>query len=281
MVAARYKPITTLDCVEEWGIFCDWRLPSQKDIDFIRFAGFNDVVLGIGNKFSSGVWVPTYPKGRIIDVAKRLIDNGSRVHLMPWAIRSEHWLKHAVPWFAKTAEEAGCLSVLFDAEKDWHNGTISAAKAAKFITDCMSDLPDIGFGVTGLSNLHSSVFPLAVMADYVVPQAYSIWRPAVKNHWSHSKSTFPGVQQSTAYKSWCSTGRTEGFVMGLANYWGTRPVQVGCPALTQTQTLMIACAETERLGCLSAWFWSLKWLLKKSKTADDMRRLFGIHDFYS
>jgi hypothetical protein len=284
VVVARYKPIAALDCIEEWGIFCDWKLPSKFDIDFIRFVGFNDAVLGVGNKNwnpKTGVWAPTYSRDAIVKVASALVDCGVRVHLMPWAIRSKYWLDVAVPWFAETAEAAGCLSVLFDVEKDWHTGSISASKAAKFIADFMDGIPGVALGVTGLSYLHSSVFLLAAIADYVVPQAYSIWRPVVKNHWSHSSSTFPAVQQAAAYKSWSSIGRTDGIVMGLANYWGARPAQTGCPALKQAQTLMIACAETERLGCLSAWFWSLKWLLRRTRIADEMRRLFGVYDFYS
>jgi hypothetical protein len=282
---ALHDPAGALNTIPFWGIFCDWKLPSGRDIELLELIRFESVILGVGNKYwdeSKGLWKPAYTEKRIVDTAKELTYKGFRVHIMPWAIRSKAWIEQAVPWFTRVAESSGAYSVLLDAEKQWHIGTYSAAKAAKLVKEIVLDRPNVLLGVTGLAKLQSPVFPLAAMADVVVPQAYSIWRPLVSSHWSHSKSTFPGVQQALAYKSWMGTGREQGtLIMGLSNYWGARPAFGRyLPSITQEQALVFACAETSRLGVSEAWWWSLKWLMRKTRTAESMRRLFGVWDFW-
>jgi hypothetical protein len=198
------------------------------------------------------------------------VEAGLYPHLMIWAKRKEPFLDSALDWLLEMCSRAPELhSVLLDCEGHWHRGTLDKEEAANMVGN---RLADIKVGVTGLTKLHPTVLPVAECADYVVPQAYSFWKPGGA-HWSHSRSTFPQTMQATAELSWSLENAD--LIMGLGCYWAGRPVQGLTPKLEPIQTMRASAIETVALGVDTAWYWSLKWARAKSAHGRQVRQFFG------
>jgi hypothetical protein len=269
-------PDDTTGSYDGLGVFADWKPPTDREIQFVRQdLNFTDLILGIwprDRKDRTGwepprIWTPE----RVCDRAAAVAAAGLTPTIMIWLGRYPEQIRAGVNWLAELGAETRA-QVLLDLEGDWHRGKgIAPDKAAALVARLMK-AAGVRWGVTGLAGLHSSLAPIARRADFVVPQAYSIWKPGGA-HWSHSRSTFPGTQQAASVRSWSAVKKP--IVMGLSCYWGARPKAAGVPALTQPQTMRIAAAETVALGIREAWFWSLKWITGKSQSCKLARAFFG------
>jgi hypothetical protein len=277
-------PDPSLERFDRLGAFADWKPPKEDEIAFAaRDLNFNDLILGIWprDRKSRTGWEPAriWTRDRVRSSCDAIRQYDMTPTIMIWLGRFEGQIQAGIDWLQRLALETGC-DVLLDLEGDWHRGRgISPDDAARMIDRGLRPLRRAGlrWGVTGLATLHRTVAPVAARAVYVLPQAYSIWKPGGA-HWSHSLSTFPGTQQAAALKSWEAAARP--IVMGLSCYWGGRPRAAGVPALTQPQTMRIAHAETaalfkDRPEPLAAWYWSLKWITGRSAGCKLARAFFG------
>lgn len=205
-----------------------------------RDCGFSDVVLGIATN-TRGFQV-NYTKDKWLRACEQIRAANMTPHFMIWAVRQERFLQKAYETLTPMMYTADVASLLLDAEGTWHKGrSMTAPAAAKLVGELARD-HDVLTGVTGLDRLHRTVAPLAVACDYVLPQAYSCWKPGSQHHWSHSSHTFPGPQQRRAFESWGHPSTP--FVMGLAAYWGSRPRRGVAPAVSDIQSMRMAMGET-------------------------------------
>lgn len=272
---------SSLDRIESLGVFADWKMPSDVDIDFVAHTlreahgGFGTIVLGFWpKKADKDGWVPPCSWKEARDKLVACLDVGLNPVVMVWAVRSKKAIEQACKWAREVQRGLGWI--LLDCESDWHRGHDIDPDQAAFIVD--KELGGYGYiwGVTGLGRLHKTVAPLASQASFVVPQCYSFWKSGSANHWSHSRSTFPGPQQASGFRRWSEAAPNAEVIMGLGCYWGARPAQGLTPALTATHTMRIATIETAALGVRSIWWWSLKWLMKKDRRGEEVRRFFGV-----
>lgn len=264
-------PDPSLDRFEGLGIFADWKPPSDADLKFAaNDLALNDIVLGVWPKDGAIFRPKGWPAGRIREVAEKCQKLGIRAHLMIWAKRRQAFLDSSLDWLREQCRDASELySVLLDCEGSWHRSGMPAKSAAAMVGD---RLDGVIWGVTGLTALHTTVAPIARLASYVVPQAYSFWKPG-ENHWSHSRSTYPQVMQATAHKSW-STVPGE-LIMGLGCYWQERPAFDKQPKLSELQTMRACAIESTALEVERAWYWSLKWARGRNASGRAARQFFG------
>jgi hypothetical protein len=272
----------SLDRIESLGVFADWRLPKDEDLLFVgetlrgAHSGWNRIILGIWPRNTVPGWKPRYKPETVRDRLEACRDVGLDPVVMAWAKRDELAIREMCEWLkAATYHDT---PVLLDAEGAWHRGSrdFDAQEAAYVVT---GQLKGTRWGVTGLGNLQHSVALLADQSHFVVPQCYSFWRPRKRQHWSHSRQTFPGPQQKYGIRSWGATGIVDAeIIMGLGCYWAARPAQGLTPALTATQVMRMSVAETVALGVKSVWWWSLKWLRKRNRRGEEVRRFFGLSE---
>jgi hypothetical protein len=265
------------------GVFADWRLPKDEDLRFVAetmrkgHGGWDRVILGIWPKNAPHGWVPRYEPEAIRERLRACKDAELDPVVMAWARRGDRAIREMCEWLKEATYHRTPL--LLDAEGEWHRGDVAPGAAAAAAWLVLDLLKGETWGVTGLGQLHRTVFPLATLAHFVVPQCYSFWKPTGP-HWSHSADTFPGHQQAAGHESWAEAveraDNTPEVIMGLGCYWAARPAQGLTPALTATQVMRAAVIETAALGIDSIWWWSLKWLRKRGKAGDEVRRFFGV-----
>lgn len=267
----------SLDRIESLGVFADWRLPTDEQLRFVgdtmreAHSGWSRIILGIWPKNTVPGWKPRYRPETVRERLRACKGAGLDPVVMAWARRDERAITEMCEWLKEATYHGTPL--LLDAEGKWHKGTgIGEGAAADMVSELLTDEV---WGVTGLGWMHSSVNQLWAHAQFIVPQCYSFWRPSSRTHWSHTRSTFPGHQQREGYNSWFGWEKND-CIMGLGCYWGARPARGLTPALTATQTMRIATIETAALGVKSIWWWSLKWLMKKGKRGEEVRRFFGV-----
>jgi hypothetical protein len=263
----------SLALFEKLGVFADWKLPSDEEIRFVSEGlGFQIIVIGVGTNGIDG-WNPTYKAEKIIERVEACSQAGLETIVMPWAIRKEDSINQMCDWLLEHFKTS--TPILFDAEEPWYRGTINQHKAAEIIAEALSDRI---WGVTSVPKMSLSVEPLAKLASILIPFGYAVWNPESKSHWSHSKSSFPGVLQDVAAINWKPKNPEARFIMGLANYWGARPATGKTPALSASHTMRFSCIETIALGIYEACFWALKWFLEDSDRGKEVRSFFGFID---
>jgi len=251
-------------------IFADWKLPDRCDLEMVEEMGFTDVVLGMGVN-DNGCFKTKYGKQRVVNSAEQVKALGPRVHVMSWIRRQKTFIRECGEWMVDICEATDAASGMLDAEGDWHrNSGVSAAEGAALVQEVFDGL-SCSLGVTGLSKLHSTVRPLLDVCDYGLGQAYSIWKPGSKEHWSHSKATEPGAQQAASWASWGVADKP--LVMGLSNYWANRPARFGMPAMGVRESLEKALEGARLVGADHVAYWSVKWLHGTSESRQIAREV--------
>ena len=263
--------------------FADWKLTTEHEREVMSEIGFTDVVLGmVDNQHEE--FKPKYSNEQILENVQAELDQGRLPHIMIWMRRRRSYIIEAASWLAEIVILSGAVSGLGDAEGDWHNSGLSSSNHPDYISPAEGAQlfmdtyrakarelghPDLEIGISGLSGLHSSVEPLAHLADYVIPQPYSIWAPS-EDHWSHSTSTTPGVQQETSDRSWGEVKATH--IVGLSCYYEERPACGSYPAFSQSENLQACYRSVVNLGrALGTAWWSLKWLIFKDSDSEKTR----------
>jgi hypothetical protein len=260
------------------GVFADWALPDKDDIKMLaslRAVGVTDVVLGLGAKGQRR------PADESVEAAvERLEGIGCTAHLMVWGERTEAWVKGRLADVRHLVADGVGASILIDAEGDWHGTSTPGFVPGRAADAVAAMLKGVRWGVTGLPTLHTTVAPLAIHADYWVPQAYSCWRPADGDHWSHSYSTFPWTMQRASYRSWTDlwagdlASGDKDVIMGLGAYWLTRPAAPGVPAIDAMTNLRM-CASACYGLVDKVWYWSLKHI-RSLEGGRDVRKFLGL-----
>jgi hypothetical protein len=256
---------------EVW-CFADWNKLDTKEKRTIKASRFTDVVLGI--TIGRTKWRRSMSDQQVIDNARWLIDNGMRVHIMVWLSRDAAFIRALITDIKNLIDK--CLdnaititSIIYDAEREWHNGKYNVDRAIDLLESALHTYirvcSNILIGVTGLADLHKHVAKLLAVCDYGIPQAYACWFPPSvtkgKKHWSHSLSTEPRRIQREAHRTW---GKYDApLVMGLANYYLTRPPRFGLPRMSAQENLEACADETLRLGYNRVAYWSLNSAHKK------------------
>lgn len=225
-------------------IFADFSVPTEAHIAQYAQCGFTDVVLGVAK--STTEFKLSSTATRWLKACELIRKYGMKPHFMVWAIRERSFIEQTFEVLLPLADQGDVSSLLFNAEGTWHRGKVggaqalSAQAAANLIRQLRSPLD---LGVVGFDRLHTTVLPLAKVCNYIMPEAYSFWKPG-GDHWSHSWHTFPGPQQRRAYDAWWVKLPEKQFVMGLACYWGDRPRRGVAPALYDVQSMRLAMTET-------------------------------------
>jgi hypothetical protein len=282
---------------ESVGFFGDWRLPNQKDLDFIRDYFIDDYVISLPRALIVKAKQDTFAGRNISNAINNIhstqiepLQVNVRLHLMAWAIRREGWTKSTIPLLVDMAVVNHCRSVVLDAEEGVTKGwcvmdPVAFATLVRQEFDRARGLwqfqDDVGLTavardlqliVTGLGGLPNVLVPLLDVCDAGCPQAYSWYMPhGRKNpktgmkwegkHWSNSRLTFPGPQQDIAWEKWAPhfDKPEQNVIMGLSCYDGARP-QDGrvTPALTEIHTMRFSAIQAAALGCKRVWYWSVK-----------------------
>lgn len=246
---------------EVW-IFADWNKLSVKEKKTIIESKCTDVVLGIGGGRHN--WKRYMSNTQVFNDARWLQANGIRCHLMFWITRNEKFITNCcedVRYLVHQCNEKQIpiASLLYDAEREWHRGSYSVHSAVDQLQYALHSHITIPIGVTGLATLHSTVGPLLAICDYGLPQTYACWFPKSitkgKKHWSHSLSTEPGRVQRDGHRTWSPYNKP--LVIGLGNYYLTRPPRFGRPKMTAIQNLTKCVEETHTLGYDRVAYWSL------------------------
>lgn len=242
------------------GFFTNWRLPTDEDLRLLETVGARMIAIGVPSK-PGNVFIPKFSQSRIEERFKACRSAGLETYAMVWGKRAREYVRSAVEWINGIPDDVWAI---LDAEKDWHDGEkgFSPEEAASVIDLMMNG----SLITTGLGELHDSVKPLVRDSFAVIPQPYSIWRPDVSNHWSHSPSTFPGYQQIQSIESWSKAIDISCVSPGLSCYWAERPGSASSPKLTAEMNLTMSVATCVGLGCREVWFWCLEWLkVKRNK----------------
>lgn len=232
----------------------------------IEKVGFTDVVLGIQARYNN--WRVAYSTASIREIADTLRKMGCRVHLMGWFTRKKRFIVTGARDLCRISNAVGPDSIMLDAELHWHRTyDISLKDAVELTSTLFADRP-CKLGVTGLARMHSTVKALLEVCDYGLPQAYSIWRPRVENHWSHSPATEPVTLQRTAWNTWSKGNKY--LVMGLSCYWASRPDRfAGLKSMDQMTSMRLSIKESKRLGADQFAYWSLKHLMRDNRYAKE------------
>ena len=119
---------------------------------------------------------------------------------------------------------------------------------------------NVKLGTTSLLKIPEKVKPLAEISDYTIPQAYSVWFPTKKNHWSHDDIFTPAIAQKIAFKSWNDYSKK--IVIGLACYYETRPGWI------QKRSLRESLEATLDLGINEVAYWDIKQCVGKGPKKD-------------
>lgn len=273
----------TLLGLSRLGFFLNWNLPTDEKI---RLAAeqlqADTLIIGVPSRpIMSPRWRPIWSLAKLEERLAAYRQAGLDPVVMPWAVRELVWLEEAIPWLRHLCEFESKPAALLDAEPDrrrpcWHRGGVRSEAAAEFVAEGLEGLE---WGVSGLDRLHRTVKPLAKLAKFKIPQAYSFWKPKA-GHWSQSRHTFPGRQQDLALDSWTQDDSGDGeVIMGLANYWQRRPaagLHVRFPGLKPAHSLRLAAAETVALGVKAAWYWALEHVFTRRSEGPEVRKFFGI-----
>jgi len=255
------------------GVFADWSLPTDEDIRFVaEDLAFDDIIVGLWPKKNEKGWKCRF---KIADVLSRVIScesAGLNPVLMMWGLRDELAIMQMCSFAGAIMRRK--QMILLDLEEGWYHGSINAVSAGMLVAKKLSGR---SWGVTGIARVTPTVAPIVGLSTFNVPQCYSFWKPG-GDHWSHSKATFPGAQQRNGVIQWRRANGDAKIIMGLGGYWAERPANRNTPMLSLEQTMRMSAIETLACGVDSAWYWSLKWLKKKTKTGRRTRRFFGIID---
>lgn len=243
---------------EVW-IFADFNSIDEDELKLLQDIKATDVVLGIAGVESKSFEL-AFSADTIRANCAQLKAVGINPHLMIWLRRSKQFINDSAEVIVPLVTECEPASLMFDVEGHWHKGRYNVQDASELVKQVYRDeLPNCPIGVTGLSRMHDTVEILSdtIAADYVIPQAYSVWKPTKDKHWSHSSSTEPGDMQMASYTSWMD-GKSWRMIMGLGVYWLRRPSRDGKEAMVDGDNLNICIDATRQLGVDSVAYWSLK-----------------------
>lgn len=254
------------------GVFADWRLPTDEDLRFVtEQLGFNEVILGLWPKDGAAYWEPRYTLAQVDERVRACRDATLMPVVMVWLVRTPAFIRTTCDWLLSL--EDSNLPLLLDAEEAYYKSSQYTSTAAAH--DIKTRLIDRYWGVTSIPRPPDTVDQLIRAAKFTVPQCYSYWKPGPKEHWSHSRATFPGPEQSLGASVYRALNPRAEMIMGLGCYWANRPADRYTPELTASQIMRFSCIETLAQGITTSWWWSLKWLREKGERGDKVRNFFG------
>lgn len=143
-------------------------------LQVIRDVGFTDVCLVANDNTKRKDW-HLYP-GDLPRACNDIRAAGAMPHLMSWAVGSEAHTIEAVNALPDLAKACAVESVMLDAEEPWITPRVDHTALSGHYADLSEQLHalDIQLGVTAIVfTTWKAVEPLTMVADYVVPQAYS------------------------------------------------------------------------------------------------------------
>lgn len=255
------------------GVFADWRLPTDEQLAFVsQELGFNEIILGLWPVEGGHGWKARYTLAEVDERVRACRDATLMPVIMVWLVRSPEFIESTCNWLLTL--EDGNLPIVLDAEEAYYRSSKLTCVAAA--QEIRARLADRYWGVTSITKPPDTVDQLIRYAKFVVPQCYSFWKPGRGNHWSHSRSTFPGPAQALGATVYRAMNPQAEMIMGLGCYWAERPAHSLTPMLTASQVMRIACTETMAQGITTAWWWSLKWLMEDGERGDEVRNFFGV-----
>lgn len=254
------------------GVFADWRLPTDEDLRFVaEELGFNEIVLGLWPKDGAAYWEPSYSVAQVDERVRACRDATLLPVVMVWLVRTPAFIRTTCDWLL--AMEDSNLPLLLDAEEAWYRSSQYSSTAATH--DIKTRLVDRYWGVTSIPRPPDTVEQLIQAAKFTVPQCYSFWKPGPKVHWSHSRATFPGPEQTLGATVYRTLNPKAELVMALGCYWADRPADRYTPRLSADQIMRFSCIETLAQGVTTSWWWSLKWMREQGERGENVRRFFG------
>jgi hypothetical protein len=253
--------------------FGGWSHLSQEKRKVILDFNCTDIVLGLNVNPKKFVF---YNREKIIEDCKWLYENEIRIHIMPWVNCTDSFLIKMGNDVFDLIDDLNEMnipvdSLLLDTEKHWYKNTYKVNDYIEEVEDALNQyiIPfknkikkdyNVELGTTSLLKIPEKVKPLAEISDYTIPQAYSVWFPTEKNHWSHDRVFEPIVAQNKAFKSWHPYSKK--IIMGLACYYETRP---GYP---QKQNLKDCLRATLELGINEIAYWDIKQCVGSGRKKD-------------
>ncbi len=261
-------------------MFAGWNNLSQEKRKTLLDFNTTDVVLGTNVNKKKFVF---YNREKIIDDCRWLHENNIDIHLMPWVnctdsffIKMTYDLYDIIEDLKK--EDIQVKSILLDVEKNWYKNTY---KLKDYIEDeefAIEQYIDpfrikikaefkTELGTTSLLRIPEKVKKLAEISDYTIPQAYSVYFPTKKNHWSHDYIFNPIVSQKEAYEWWKKYSKK--IVMGLACYYEKRP------GWSREKNLDACLKTTLELNIDEVAYWDLKQCVGKGNHKEERRKFLS------
>jgi len=252
--------------VQRVGIFCDFGLPADLAMWAAELAdvGFSDAVIGLDHSDDGKLQMLASPQ-RIADAAHELRLLDIDCHLMSWPTPNERDIRDNVERIRPLAEDIQVRSWLLDVEHGWmtdldadgDEGT-NHHQGAELLAELLDGFGGL-VGVTGYGYLPRSLHPLILLvADYLLPQAYSIWQPS--KSYTLAAGSAPGILQAGSVRSWRTSERKMRpdskpmhMIAGLACYYQARPDRDQLRSMGDAWQAMLNTNE-----CTEAWYWSEK-----------------------
>lgn len=253
----------------------------KKGIKAVQALGHTDVYLTVNDntgrykrRGGKRVWVQRkdfhlFEKAATIKAAIRAYrEAGITPHIMSWVMPQLRYIAE-MGQLVDLCNDGGAESLMLDVEEPWvHARGIDHKSAARDVAHALKglDLPG-GLGVTGIVyHSRKAVGPLAELADYVVPQAYSTNRYGPDKDQINRPDLYPGPMQELAVKRWARYGKR--IVMGLAAY-----DQAGAGGMGTKAAMKAALDTTLELKIDTVAYWWLLSIARDRATAAFFRQL--------
>lgn len=257
-------------------VCADFKVPSKADKATLARLNYHAVIFGLNDNFEttgklkwSGLY-PLSPADRLAKETEEIRATGKDVIWMIW-LRPDMKFSRNLFNVLISAIEAGAQpsAILFDVELPWRQYPRLRANNCEGYRVIVKQLFDdhwgqltLPIGISSYAIVPDEVESLLPYADFVFPQAYSIWNPKMK--WTTEPEAAPGTLQKTAYKSWMEHPALKPdahCIMGLPVYSLSRPASAQGPKMTAEQAFAAAVQGSREAGCSEVAIWSLKHLV--------------------
>lgn len=262
-----------------FSVFADFSVPNSKTnltkwAKAIHEMGFTDVVIGLNSDVLTKKAAKRKKIGRydfhlhqspekIIAASKVLTALGIKVSLMSWYHGDLKFVDAMMTTCLPLLKACGAWRFILDGEYVLlhHSTPEKRQQAADLFEDRLSnEFPQLVTGITSYAGHPSAVSEIGKVVDQFIPQAYSVYKPTSKDHWTHSSITSPGKMQRLAVDSWEEAYNYSEICLALPAYWLKRP---GMSAEASFNTSIDKAAD---LGVEEVLYWSLKWLSGRNAT---------------
>ena len=254
--------------------FADFRVPTTKDrlnrwADKILDIGFSGAVIGLNHDIlpeeeSKRRGVNPYDfhliqkEGQIIAAAEALNERNLDVSLMSWYHGDVKYVNKMMDTLIPLVESCKAHRAILDGEYVLLHKSVPEkrqAAATCFAKRLEDEAPGLLTGMTSYAASPKGALEIGREVDQGIGQAYSVWKPVKKKHWTHGDVTAPGHMQRKSLDSWLADyGKYSEICMALPNYWLKRP------NMSEAVAFNTAVDKTAEIGVDEVLLWSFKWI---------------------